>query len=769
VTDGAGCVGVASVVITEPTQLVSAIGSSTNVACFNQTNGAATMLVNGGTPNYTYTWTPSAQTTSLMVGVGANSYTCNVTDGNGCTTSKSIVISQPSALVIASSSFSNVSCFGGSNGQISTTVQGGTVPIYNYSWTPAQSPSGAFLSGLTAGGYSLTVIDGNNCSVSTNFNISQPSVLTSTYTSLPATCGLINGSATVTVGGGTPSYSVSWNTAPPQTGFIATNMQGGNNWIATIIDAKGCSITQNVVIATPSLPSITGFNATSPSCFGLSNGSIVVNYNLGTAPYIVSWSSPISQTVTTSLLSQTVSGVAAGLYNATVTDNYGCSTSQPVSVLPVNPLILIPSPNATICYGNSTQISASGTGGTPGYTYTWVPNTLTGSGPITVQPLNTTSYVVSLTDANGCISSLHTINVNVTPPLAAVGTSTVLCDGDLATLVPNITSNGNGSPLTYIWNPSISSASTATVIGNASTVPTTTTYSLTIDDGCTFPKGTAVFTVNVNPLPVVDFGIPAVGCAPLSVTLTGVSNGLNDIYTWTNDRSGSLGQGTPSAFATFSDSGKYAITLNVFNPTTGCSNSITKPDFIEVYAQPIASFYANPVQASILDPNIDFVNTSQGATSYYWDFGDPEALSGTNSSTIMNPSHGYSYVGEYKVNLIAISNHGCRSIASQLVEITPDFALYIPNTFTPDGNGLNDVFQPMGVGIDEEDYRLDIYDRWGESIFTSNNFRKGWDGTVKGGSKTAPQGVYTYKMMVKDILGNKHPKIGHVTVIRQNQ
>jgi gliding motility-associated-like protein len=144
-----------------------------------------------------------------------------------------------------------------------------------------------------------------------------------------------------------------------------------------------------------------------------------------------------------------------------------------------------------------------------------------------------------------------------------------------------------------------------------------------------------------------------------------------------------------------------------------------------------------------LDPNIDFVNTSQGATTYYWDFGDPAALNGSNTSTAVNPSHAYSYVGEYKVNLVAISSNGCRDIASQLVEITPDFALYIPNTFTPDGNGLNDMFQPMGVGIDEENYRMDIFDRWGENIFTSNSFRKGWDGTVKGGSKIAPQGVYT--------------------------
>jgi gliding motility-associated-like protein len=102
------------------------------------------------------------------------------------------------------------------------------------------------------------------------------------------------------------------------------------------------------------------------------------------------------------------------------------------------------------------------------------------------------------------------------------------------------------------------------------------------------------------------------------------------------------------------------------------------------------------------------------------------------------------------------------------VEVKPDFAIYIPNTFTPDGNGLNDMFFPLGVGIDEENYRLDIFDRWGENIFTSNNFRKGWDGSVKGG-KIAPQGVYVYKLMVYDLQGNKYPFVGHVTVIRKDE
>ena len=196
--------------------------------------------------------------------------------------------------------------------------------------------------------------------------------------------------------------------------------------------------------------------------------------------------------------------------------------------------------------------------------------------------------------------------------------------------------------------------------------------------------------------------------------------------------------------------------------------SIIKPNYIQVYPLPIASFYANPSKTTIYESNISFINTSQGANSYNWDFGDPNAQNGLNNSVAVNPSYLYSNAGTYTVHLIATSDRGCKDTADIVIEVIPDFALYIPNTFTPDGNGLNDIFQPLGVGIDEDSFRMDIFDRWGENIFSSSNFRKGWDGTVKGNSKLAPQGVYTYKIFVRDLLGGKHPFVGHLTVIRDN-
>jgi gliding motility-associated-like protein len=766
VIDAANCIGTASVVITEPAALASAITSFTNVTCNGLTNGSAAMAVNFGTPNYNYTWIPGGQTSAVLANVAAGTYTCNVLDANGCLTSQQVTISQPAPLVITNSLVTNITCNGLSNGQISTTIQGGS-PGYIYTWVPVQGGNSGVIGGLAAGPVGLTVTDSKTCSISANFNITEPPVLTSNFTSLPARCEVANGSASVTVNGGTPGYNLSWNTNPVISGSVAVNLGSGSGWSCVITDSKGCSITQAVSVNNAPSPLISGFNVVQPTCFGLQNGSIVINYTSGTPSYSVSWSSPISQSQVTSALSQTVVGVGAGVYTATVTDSYGCVASLPVGVAQPTKLVIAPVINSKICYGSSAQIFATGTNGTPPYTYTWSPNALTGAGPHVVTPTLTTVYNVAVSDANGCTATPTVITVNVTPQLTVDGYSVVACDKSSVTLVPNITSIGNGGLYDFIWSNGVTnlgaSTSSITVVANYTNSPNT--YSLTVKDNCTLPDGQAVFAINVNPLPIISFTAPVVGCAPLSFSLTGTSNGANDVFTW-KDTTNIIGTGSVLNHV-YQDSGKYSITLSVVS-ANGCESKLTKQNYIEVYPQPIASFYTDPPLTTILDPNFNFINTSQGATTYYWDFGDPEAQNGTNTSTLVNPRHSYSYVGQYKVNLVAISDKGCKDIVSKLVEITPDFAVYIPNTFTPDGNGVNDMFQPLGVGIDEENYRMDIFDRWGENIFSSNSFKKGWDGTVKGGNKMATQGVYVYKIMIVDTRGNKHPFVGHVTVIKKD-
>lgn len=769
VTDNAGCVGNAAAIIPEPTQLTSAIGSFTNVTCNGLSNGGATMLVNGGTAPYTYSWTPSAQTTSIMINVPANTYSGVVRDFNGCLTSQQVTITQPPALVLPTPSFTNITCFGANNGQIAASPTGGS-PSYTYSWTPTIAGNSGVVSGLAPGGYSLTVIDANNCSIGVNIAISEPLVLTSGYTSLPATCGQVNGSATITINGGTPGYNVVWNVSGTPTGTVAGQLAPGNSISANITDSKGCTITQTVNVNAAPSPSITGYASSQPSCFGLTNGEVSVSFVSGTAPYTITWSNPISQTITTSALSQTIVGVGAGLYTATVKDNNGCITSQGVSVAQPPILTLSVSANQTICYGQSTQIYAQGNGGSPAYSYTWTNGSFTGGGPHTVNPTNTATYNVTVGDTKGCTTSPKIVTVNVSAPLSAIGGAVSLCHNVFGILTPTIptASSGNGGPYTYTWTtPPGGNSNSISYTGNAPSVSTTNTVAVTVSDGCTIPNAVAVFTITSNPLPIATFTADVLeGCAPTSVIFTATSNNPStDTYSWVNDNDKEIMGTTNPVTYNFTRSDSFTVVLEVTS-SFGCVSRVVKNNYITIFPTPVASFYAEPASASILEPTINFINTTQGATNFYWDFGDPAAINGTNNSTLFSPSHYYNYVGVYKVNLVATSIKGCKDIVERTIEITPDFAIYIPNAFTPDGNGKNDVFQPLGVGIDEDNYRMDIFDRWGENIFTSNKFNVGWDGTVKG-KKLAEQGVYVYKITVIDTRGGKHPYVGHVTVLKK--
>ncbi|MBK7818624.1 MAG: SprB repeat-containing protein [Sphingobacteriaceae bacterium] len=202
VFDGAGCLASANVLITQPPQIVSAIGTPTHSSCFLSFNGQAPALVNGGTPGYTYSWTPSSQTNSLLVGAGAGVYSCVITDSKGCVTSSSVTLTQPQPLIINTNTIVPILCNGGNNGLINTNVTGGT-PFYTINWASTSTltpPANQVVTNLIAGTYTMSVSDVNGCATSSVYTLNQPTALSIVSSNtLPATCGNANGSATVIV------------------------------------------------------------------------------------------------------------------------------------------------------------------------------------------------------------------------------------------------------------------------------------------------------------------------------------------------------------------------------------------------------------------------------------------------------------------------------------------------------------------------------------------------------------------------------------------
>ncbi len=336
VKDAQGCKDSVTVIITQPAVLTASINSSINVSCNGGLNGSITAKASGGTPTYTYSWSPSGETTITATGLTAGCYTVTITDANGCNATASACITQPAAMRDSISSQTNVKCFGKSTGIASVGVKGGTPP-YTYSWSPGGQTT-ATVTGLTAGCYTVTVTDANACTATAVACITQPTQLTATIsTQVNVACnGNNTGSATVTAGGGTPAYTYAW-TPSGGTNTTASNLTAGCYTI-TVTDKNGCTATATACITQPANPlKVTLSAVPNPlKCNGDADAIISSTVSGGTAPYVYSWS-PGGQT------SASITGQSAGTYKVVVIDAHGCKDSSTI-------IITQPCANKRFCY-----------------------------------------------------------------------------------------------------------------------------------------------------------------------------------------------------------------------------------------------------------------------------------------------------------------------------------------------------------------------------------------------------------------------------------
>jgi hypothetical protein len=467
ITDANGCTATATFSITQPTA-ITFTSSQTNILCNGGNNGSASVVVSGGTPAYTYAWAPSGGTASTASGLTAGNYTCTITDANGCTTTATFNITQPSVILVVSTQ-TNVSCFGGSNGTATVTVSGGT-PAYTYAWAPSGG-TGATASGLSTGTYTCTITDANGCTSAATFNITQPAVLSTTSSVMNATCfGSANGQATVIVSGGTPAYSYVW--APSGgTAMTATNLAAGT-YTCNVTDANGCTISQSVIITEPAALTAS-VSQTDVSCFGGTNGTADVIAGGGIPGYNYLWTPG-------GMVTSSVTGLTAGSYTCTITDANGCTLDQGINITEPNILAATTTVTNVSCAGGSNgTVLVSTTGGTPLYSFNWLPSGGTDSLATGLAP---GTYTCDITDANGCSASV-TVSISEPPPLNVTQSHTnVTCFGGnngSATVVVT----GGTPAYTYAWSPSGGTGSTASGL-------TAGTYTCLITDagGCTFSQ-----------------------------------------------------------------------------------------------------------------------------------------------------------------------------------------------------------------------------------------------------------------------------------------
>jgi PKD repeat protein len=398
-TNSNGCTATASGTISSVPSTLGVSFNTSSSAC-GQSTGGATATVSGGTGPYSYNWSNGGSSASIS-NVAAGGYTLTVTDATQCTVAGVANVSNVGAPTVSISS-NAPSCFGGSNGNASVTVSGGSSP-YTYNWNTGGTASS--INNLAAGIYVATVTDAAQCLAVQSVTISNPSQIIASINTTNAGCGTANGSATVTATGGSGSFTYSWsNNSTQQT----ANGLAQGVYTVSVFDANQCSATASgsVGVSSSPVPSVQTTNGTCQQAPAI-NLTVVG----GSSPYSYLWSNGAS--------TEDLTGIAAGAYTVTITDAAGCVVTQTATVAD-NSNISVSVSGVNPTQGNNGSATASASGGVAPYTYAWS----NGSTTATASNLGAGTYTVTVTDANGCVkvqsATLTIVGINEASVISAV-------------------------------------------------------------------------------------------------------------------------------------------------------------------------------------------------------------------------------------------------------------------------------------------------------------------------------------------------------------
>lgn len=398
-TDANGCRAMASATVGSTAVTITGTPASTPTSCGANTGTAGITPTNGASP-FTYLWNNGA-TTQNLTGLAAASYAVTVTDANGCMGMFSNINvvnpSAPSATVAPT----GVSCAGGSNGAATVSATGGTAP-YSYTWSNTAA-TGATVTGLSAGNFSVTISDVNSCAFVVNSNIAAPAAVSVSATSTNVSCaGGSNGTATAMGMGGTGIISYNWGAAG--TSATVNNLVAGT-YSVTATDANGCMAMASANVTAPAAITLTA-SATDAACSGVNNGSATANATGGTAAFSFNWGAAGT--------GATINGLAAGTYNVTATDANGCEATANATVgTGTAPTASIVGTDASANGASDGAANLSVTGGTAPYSFVWNNGATTED----LSAIPAGAYSVSVTDANGCTAGA---SVTISQPISVV-------------------------------------------------------------------------------------------------------------------------------------------------------------------------------------------------------------------------------------------------------------------------------------------------------------------------------------------------------------
>jgi gliding motility-associated-like protein len=733
VTDSNNCISSDTITI-NTTGLTLTLTSVVPESCFGDCNGSATVIANGGSPNYNYSWNPTGQITPQATGLCVGTYVATVTDAANCKDSISTTIIGPDELIVVASENSPITCNGLSNGNLIATVVGGN-PNYLYSWNTTPVQTTQIATNLGAGTYIVTVLDDKGCSAMDTIVLTEPDSILDNSTSIAPACGACDGSIQLVPTGGSGAYSYSWITplSPPQTPALNTatiiNLCAGAYTIMITDNVSGCNTDFSYALSNTNGPD-PNTTVTHPTCNGVCDGQIVSN-PIGTAPpYAFAWNPNGT--------SNSITSLCASTYELTVTDTNGCVGIAIDDV--IEPAVLLANITATnincngLCDGT---VTANTTGGTPNYNYSWT-SVPSGTHPTdsNLTALCPGTYIVTITDTKAC-SVIDSVSISEPTALSSVATqinATCIsnCDG-AATITP---SGGIGT-YTFEWNGNTTPGQGNTLTGLCVGL---TEIEIFDQQGCSFMD--SVF-ISATDSVYAYAGIDTNYCLGTPITLNGIPGGDYTNVEWFELPSmTSLGTTdtiitTPTVIGTIC----YA-----FQATGTCT--IIDTVCITVDALP-------PVNAGedvVIFENGNSQLNATGGVTYSW-----TPSEGLSDSTISNPIAIPSMTTTYIVTIT--SANGCSASDSIVVTVLP--LINYSDGITPNSDGTNDVWI---IDYIEQypDNVVEIYNRWGELLFHADGYQQNWDGTYNG--KKLPIGTYYFIIDLND--ETIEPVTGPITILR---
>ena len=719
----------------------------TNITCFETNDGAISTNIQGGVPSstgnpYLISWSgpngfssTDASISNLEMGV----YILRIEDSSGFFISEEWTVSQPDLLSISKDLVQDISCFQGNDGSIALTISGGTEP-YTYNWSTTNGSG--IIAGtknqntLTAGTYSLEIVDANNCIAQETFVLTEPNGLNITTTAKQdILCfGDATGAISIEVTGGTQievspgvfDYNYNWS---GPAGYISSS-KNINNLIAgtytvAVTDNLGCT-TSTEIIVNESPEIIINYTTTDVTCYGETDGALEVTVSGGAKPYQISWSNfgnGFSQ-----------STLSADTYIATITDANRCSKEVAITIN--QPLFFIePEIQPITCNNaNDGSINLNLTGGIAPITLSWSDDPSAG---VQRNNLAAGTYTVTIVDSDPKQCPIEETFVLTNPPAIAV--SSIVTDAIDCTIANSgsidLTVTGGSEPIEFSWSNGETSEDLENIVaGN---------YNVTITDatGCTVNRQFSVFRQDPIEIEFIESFIT--DCETKTVIKKVEAKTSGGFLPHTLSWSAGTVSGTNNEIMTTNQSGSYVLTVTDDN---GCIQ--TKSIFIDdipTIGDPEFRYSAFALDKyaylSINDP-IQFTNLSTGNfTSLTWDFGD-----GSLPVNEENPIHTYSAVGNYTVTLSAEYESGCMYTLKRNIDITIGYKLMNPTAFSPNGDGYNEIIKPNFRGFSE--IEMNIYNTWGQLVyFEKGTSLKGWDGTIK----DSPAENGNYVMVVKGI------------------